>query len=372
MIKIIDKQRCYGCSACAQQCPKRSIVMQQDNEGFLYPQVDKTTCIDCGLCEKICPSLSPNSASNIIGVYAAKNENEEIRMQSSSGGIFSILAERVISEGGVVFGARFNKEWQVEHAYTEDIEGLAAFRGSKYVQSVVGETYKEAEQFLKDGRKVLYTGTPCQIVGLKHYLQKDYDNLLAVECVCHSVPSPLVWKKYLDQHRNGRKIKHINFRDKSTGWSMWNYSLVIDYENCDKEIIPGGQPYMKALVSNLTTRPSCSDCRARDGKSGADISIGDFWGVWKLVPEIDDNKGFTILLLYSNKGKQALNGVLLREISIFEVKKYNSGLCSPKPMHNKRSAFFKELSTSVKFEELVEKYSQISLLDRIRRKLNII
>lgn len=368
MITISDKKNCCGCSACAQRCPKQSITMQPDNEGFLYPQVDTNSCIDCGLCEKVCPSINQDKNGSIKGVYAAKNDNEDVRMQSSSGGIFSLLAERVVSEGGVVFGARFNKDWQVEHAYTEDVKGLAAFRGSKYVQSVVSETYKEAERFLKEGRKVLYSGTPCQIAGLKHYLRKEYDNLLAVECVCHSVPSPLVWKKFLEQHRNGRTVKHVNFRDKSTGWSNYKYSLVIDYENGDKEIIPGGQPYMKALVANLSTRPSCSDCKVRGGRSGADLSIGDFWGVWNINPILDDNKGTTILIAYTDKGLNELEGIQLHDIPISDARAYNRGLLAPDPFHPNRDKFFSKVNKSDDVSAIIERLLHMSLFERIKRK----
>lgn len=342
--------------------------MQPDNEGFLYPQVDTNSCIDCGLCENVCPSINQDKNVSMKGVYAAKNDNEDVRMQSSSGGIFSHLAEKVICEGGVVFGARFNNEWQVEHSYTEDIEGLSDFRGSKYVQSVLGNTYKETEKFLKEGRKVLYSGTPCQIAGLKRYLRKGYDNLLTVECVCHSVPSPLVWRKFLDLHRNGRTVKHVNFRDKSTGWNNYKYSLVIDYENGDKEIIPGGQPYMKALVANLSARPSCSNCKARDGKSGADLSLGDFWGVWNIIPQLDDNKGTTIIITYNNKGLKYLDDVHLIQISISDAKIYNRGLCAAEPPHHKRNSFFGKLLKNSNIDALIDSLLQLTLLDRIKRK----
>lgn len=367
MIQVIDKNNCCGCNACAQRCPKQCIAMQEDNEGFLYPSVDKINCIDCGLCEKVCPIINQQEAPALLGVYAAKNNNEEVRRQSSSGGVFTFLAEKVIDEGGVVFGARFNQDWEVVHSYTETKDGLAAFRGSKYVQSVVGDTYKDAERFLKEGRKVLYSGTPCQIAGLKHYLRKEYENLLAVECICHSVPSPLVWKKYLNKHSQGRAIKRVNFRDKSTGWSYWKYSLVIHYKNGDEEIIPGGRPYMKALAANLTVRPSCSSCKARDGKSGSDLSLGDFWGIWNISPEIDDNKGTTIVFVYNEKGLKALEDIQLNEVAITNAKIYNRGLRAPDPLHINRGSFFNKLCSCNDIDSIIESSLHITLLDRIKR-----
>lgn len=199
MIEIKDKSQCCGCNACVQRCPKQCIAMCEDEEGFLYPEVDEAICIDCGLCENVCPVINQADARIPLQVYAAKNTDEKIRMHSSSGGVFSILAEQTIKQGGVVFGARFDENWEVKHDYTETIDGVSVFRGSKYVQSKTGDTFKQAEQFLKQNRKVLFSGTPCQIVALKRYLKKEYENLLLVDFICHGVPSLGVWRKYLKQ-----------------------------------------------------------------------------------------------------------------------------------------------------------------------------
>ena len=201
MIHILDKHSCCGCAACVQACPKQCISFNEDEQGFRYPLVDESICIDCGLCEKVCPVIHQLDAKKPLKVYAAQNPNEEIRLKSSSGGIFTMLAESVIDEGGVVFGAQFDKNWEVEHAYTESKEGLAAFRGSKYLQSRTGETYKQTRDFLKAGRSVLYSGTSCQIAGLKKFLRKEYENLITVDVVCHGAPSPLVWRTYLDDFK---------------------------------------------------------------------------------------------------------------------------------------------------------------------------
>ena len=240
MIDIKEKNNCCGCSACVQICPKQCISMAADNEGFLYPQVNSAICIDCGLCEKVCLVINQSAPREPLVVYAAKNNNEDIRLKSSSGGIFTLLAEKVIEEGGVVFGAKFDADWNVIHDYTETIEGLAAFRGSKYVQSIIGDNFKTAKQFLNNGRKVLFSGTPCQIAGLKKYLRKEYDNLLTVDVVCHGVPSPMVWRDYLDYKRAKRAagkntvssslkelpvITGISFRDKTKGWKKYGFRI---------------------------------------------------------------------------------------------------------------------------------------------------
>jgi coenzyme F420-reducing hydrogenase beta subunit len=173
--------------------------MQLDSEGFLYPFVDDLKCIHCECCKNICPVINQKNGSSPIQVYAAKNRNEIIREASSSGGIFTLFAEKVINDGGVVFGARFNERWEVIHDYTESIEGLAAFRGSKYVQSIIGNSYRTARTFLLEGRNVLFTGTPCQISGLREYLKKDFGNLITIDLVCHGVPSPELWRRYLEE-----------------------------------------------------------------------------------------------------------------------------------------------------------------------------
>ena len=243
MIEIKDKSQCCGCNACVQRCPKQCIA-SEDEEGFLYPEVDEAICIDCGLCENVCPVINQADARIPLQVYAAKNTDEKIRMHSSSGGVFSILAEQTIKQGGVVFGARFDENWEVKHDYTETIDGVSVFRGSKYVQSKTGDTFKQAEQFLKQNRKVLFSGTPCQIVALKRYLKKEYENLLLVDFICHGVPSPGVWRKYLKQvialtcdkntvsshlklllsERNAL-VEGISFRDKRLGWQKYSFAL---------------------------------------------------------------------------------------------------------------------------------------------------
>ena len=205
MLQIKEKKDCCGCEACVQRCPQQCIAVREDSEGFLYPVVDEGRCTDCGLCERVCPGLQPGEPREPLKVYAAKNPDEKVRIQSSSGGIFSLLAEQVIRAGGVVFGARFDGRWEVVHDYTEAMEGLEAFRGSKYVQSRTGETYRLAETFLRAGRKVLFCGTPCQIAGLKLFLRKEYENLLTVDFICHGVPSPGIWRKYLQEIAARRK-----------------------------------------------------------------------------------------------------------------------------------------------------------------------
>ena len=218
----LPSTKCTGCTACYAVCPKNAITMVPSEEGFLYPVVDYNICILCKACEKTCPILKSkvDDCAILPKAYACINTNEKIRMESSSGGMFSLFAEAVIRSGGVVFGVRFNENWEVVHDFTETIEGLDAFRGSKYVQSKIGNNYTICKKFLMDGRKVLFTGTPCQISGLKAFLRKDYENLICIDVICHGVPSPSLWQKYIDfriEKSASRNIRRICFRRKDYG-----------------------------------------------------------------------------------------------------------------------------------------------------------
>lgn len=378
MITITDKSQCCGCSACAQRCPKQCISMQMDNEGFLYPQVDSSKCIDCHLCEKVCPVINQYDARTPLNVYAAKNYDDEVRHQSSSGGIFTLLAEQTIKDDGVVFGACWDKEWDVKHDYIDNISDLQKFRSSRYLQSVIGDNYLKAEQFLKTGRKVMFTGTPCQIAGLKHFLRKEYDNLLAVEVICHSVPSSGVWQQYLTTRLHTLKweksdIRNISFRDKKTGWKT--YSFVIENENGNiLTELSSKNAFMRGFLADLYTRPSCHACPAKQLRSGSDITLGDFWGIESLMPEIDDDKGVSAIIVNSDNGKQVLHNidVELHEVQYSELTKRNPALVKSFPITSKRTEFFKE--DGFTFEEKVKRlakkpFSMKTLVYRIVRKI---
>lgn len=375
MIDIKDKKLCCGCNACVQRCPKQCIAVQEDEEGFLYPIVDLSICIDCGLCEKVCPVINQGSERNPIEVFAALNKDDSIRMQSSSGGIFTALAEQIIREKGVVFGARFDEKWEVKHDYTETIEGLNAFRGSKYVQSRIGDTFRQAEFFLRAGRKVMFTGTPCQIAGLRLFLRKEYENLLAVDIICHGVPSPMVWRKYLGENiqQGGLEcIQSISFRNKNTGWK--NYSFQIEY---DKNHLKSSfseyasqNIFMKGFLADLYLRPACYDCPAKKLKSGSDITLGDFWGIQHIKPELDDDKGLTAIIINTKKGEVIIENLpLIRFTFKYEdVYRGNPALIKSSMLPNKRILFYTNLK-KIPFDILISKLTRISLIYRIKAKV---
>ena len=361
MLTIQNKDACSGCSACVMKCPKHCITMQADNEGFLYPEVNRVDCIDCGLCEKVCHELHPYQQRKPLNVYAAINNDEEIRLKSSSGGIFYLLAEKTISEGGVVFGARFDDEWQVILDYAETLEGMQPFMGSKYVQARTANAYKDAETFLKQGRIVLFSGSPCQIAGLHHYLQKEYENLKTVDFVCHGVPSPKVWQRYLDEVVTSGKqaINDVKFRNKSNGWKKFNIVLSYNHEEETYSLCSWHQQnhYMRAFLSDMILRPSCHECKAKQGSSHSDITIADFWGIHIEMPEMDDDKGTGLVLVNTGKGRNALDWskVTKKESSIEVASKNNGGLSSLTTPHPKRENFFAALDESSSVIDLINK-----------------
>lgn len=349
MIQIEDK-KCCGCSACASICPKQCIQMVDDYEGFLYPKVDESTCVNCGLCDKVCNELHPYDKREPMQVLAAINKNDEVRLKSSSAGIFYILAEKVIKEGGVVFGARFDEDWQVVIDYADDMKGVKAFMGSKYVQARVENAYKDAKRFLTERRKVLFSGTPCQVAGLHKYLRRSYDNLLTVDFICHGTPSPKVWGMYLDEViKKVKRISSIEFRNKEKGWK--NFSFNLRYNEDDKTVSMLSpfqrNHYMKAFLQDIILRPSCYDCKAKGCSSQSDVTIADFWGINTVFPDMDDDKGTGLVFVNTEKGKKALDfkQMNIKETTYERVKLLNPACCRSPKVHPKRKEFFERLET---------------------------
>lgn len=358
MIDIKDKNKCCGCTACYNVCPKNCISMSQDVDGFLYPVVDETLCIDCHLCEKVCPFQMITTPRLPIFTYAAKANSDEIRNQSSSGGVFTILAEAIIAKGGVVFGARFDSNWTVVHGYSETFEGLASFRGAKYAQSVIGDSFKEVRNFLKAGRYVLFSGTSCQIAGLIKFLNREYNNLITVEILCHGVPSPLVLTKYLNSISRGKHIRHINFRNKDNGWSNYSYQIKIEFDDGTQYLEPSSGRYIKSFTSNLSTRPSCSCCPSKGGRSNSDFLLGDCWGVWNFLPLYDDNKGVSLVLAYSNKANEFLKKIKIeyREIKYTDALKFNPVIEKSSTFNDNSNSFFKYLKRNVNINRVIDSF----------------
>lgn len=390
MINITDKHNCCGCSACVQRCPKQCISLHEDNEGFLYPHVNTNDCINCGLCEKVCPWLNRQNKLQPLEVLAVKNRNEDERMASSSGGVFIALAKKVIADGGVVFGAVFDENWEVKHTYAEKIEDVRPMMGSKYLQSRIENCYKNAEKFLKDGRLVLFTGSPCQITGLHNYLRKDYPNLISVDILCHGVPSPGVWRKYIKEIFNFARLEtevgnnkimspskrvtpiitDIKFRDKTFhGWKK--YSFVVSGKTIMLSELFYQNPFMRGFISNVYLRPSCYKCKCKNGISHSDITIGDFWGAPKAMPDFDDDKGIGLVLVNTNRGKVIFDSLDMdvRKTTIENARISNGGFNDNTAKHPNRKIFFSMYQDSNNFISNINKTLKMSLFKRVITKI---
>ncbi|MBR4991534.1 MAG: Coenzyme F420 hydrogenase/dehydrogenase, beta subunit C-terminal domain [Clostridia bacterium] len=321
MIRLCEANLCTGCTACSSACPHGCISMQADAEGFVRPVVDETRCIGCGLCTRACPVLSAPDKNPMPTAFAAKNREESIRFMSTSGGIFTLLAKKVLDQGGVVIGAGYDADFKVEHQLVDVPEMLPRLRGAKYAQSDLRGVFPQIKTLLSQGQKVLFSGTPCQVSGLRAFLGKDDPNLLLVDLVCHGVPSPAVWEKYLSwrSERNGDGLRPatVNLRSKNTGWSTYSVDICWPYGKTyaatNRE-----DPYIRAFVGDLCLRPSCYRCSCKGLTRCADFTLGDYWGVWDQVPSMSDNKGTSIVLVHSDKAR-ALWKELAADMTVTEV-----------------------------------------------------
>lgn len=376
MIEIKNKKNCTGCFACYNVCPQKCISMRKDNEGFFYPNVDKKACLKCNKCVKVCPIINPfEKKENHNIIYAAINNDNIIRGNSSSGGVFYAIAEKILKNNGIVYGAAFDKEWKVHHTSTSNIEGLKKLQGSKYSQSQVNNVFKEIKERLKQGYNILFCGTPCQVSGLNHFLNKKYDNLLTIELLCHGVPSPLVWEKSLKEflllnHIKFNDIKHISFRKKVPNIIEYKFSVKDIYDN-EYETFYYEFPFMKAFLSNLTLRPSCYNCISKRYKTGSDLIIGDLWNEYNFYP-YNDSKGTSVVVINTNKGDKLIHdsSLKLSLISRKYINKNNSGFKVHQYYNNKnRNLFFKNINTNTSIFSLMNKYSKLNIQDKIIKKI---
>jgi len=374
MIKITEKQNCIGCYACYNICPQKCISMLADDEGFWYPVVDTEKCTDCGLCEKVCPILNKKIVENHPVAYACINKDEKIRQQSSSGGVFTIIAEKVIANNGVVFGAGFDDNFNVIHSWADKLNGLSNLRGSKYVQSCIGDTYKQAKDFLKKRRQVLFSGTPCQIAGLRAYLGKDYDNLICLDIVCHGVPSPKVWQRYklYIEKIYQAKAQRITFRRKNCGWKLFSMSFSFDndieYSQKLTEDI-----FMHGFLKNLYLRPSCYDCKFKTLNRQSDITLADFWGIENILPEMDDDKGTSLVMINSKKGAKIFSSLIdkmnYKKVDIDQAILYNSAAVKSVDYNPKREKFFEDLLGTTDISKLIAQYTKASFSKKVYMKV---
>ena len=367
-MKLFDeRQNCCGCTACVQTCPRGAISLKTDREGFLYPDVDADKCVDCGLCRKVCAfqrdqrsknSSEKNFAADPLKILAVKHRNVAIRSESQSGGLFTLLSDPILERGGVVYGAGFRPDFSVAHQRAETREARDLLRGSKYVQSDLGNVFQSVRNDLRDGREVLFSGTPCQAAGLRSFLEvskTDMSRLLLCDLVCHGTPSPMVWRDYLAwcEKRAGQKIKSVCFRDSQRfGWHSHVETLVFEGGNIHSDRI-----YTTLFYQHVMHRPSCHACPYETPRRSSDVTMGDFWGIERSHPDFADNIGVSLALVHSEKGLQAMASAAER----MEIVESNFDecsqptLCEPVKAALRRKYFWNDFK-KVEFNFMFQKY----------------
>ena len=309
------RENCSGCTACMNICPNSAITMKPDEKGFLYPEIDSGRCTECGMCRRVCSfqNYSPTEQKPLPHAFAVKHQADDVRMKSSSGGMFTAVSDWILNQGGVVYGAAFDDAFQVHHTRAATKEERNAFRGSKYVQSSAGRVFRDVKADLKAGLPVLFTGTPCQTAGLKNFLAQSRINtekLCLCDLVCHGAPSPGVFQSYLNELRQkyGSEINALTFRYKPAGWR--SQQIAVWFRNGKEYQAPCAEDiYYMLFLQNIILRPSCSRCPFANLHRPSDITIGDFWGLENSMPEFEDSKGVSIVLTNSNKGSIIFDAV---------------------------------------------------------------
>lgn len=333
-LKTLDKKDCCGCTACKSICPKKCISMKSDDEGFFYPEVDRSHCIECGLCERVCPMEHPQYTNmENPAVYAAYIKDDNMRIESSSGGLFYAIADWVLEKQGIVYGAAFNSNFKLIHVGIERRDMLGQLKGSKYLQSDLLDTFKEIRKHLIKNRWVYFVGVGCQVAGLKSFLRKNYDTLLTTDLVCHGVPSQLMFDWHLNylQHKIGGKINSYSFRD-CEKWVACESYTYISHDKKKSKSLPSYtlSPYLYSFINSLDLRYSCYSCKfARVPRQG-DITLADFWGARNLFPDLKCQKGVSLVLINNAKGHMLWNNIKCtlewRLSNIHDASKENTNL----------------------------------------------
>lgn len=377
-----NKTNCCGCTACMNICPKKAITMQEDNEGFLYPVIDEKKCIQCGLCEKVCAFQNGSSISerlDQICVYAAKNKSDDLRLKSSSGGMFLTISDYILENKGVIYGVAFDKNLKAQHIRAEKEVDRNRCLGSKYSQSELNDIFKLVKQDLEKGKLVLFTGTPCQVAGLNSFLSNtNRDNLILVDIVCHGTPSPKLFQEYIHYMEKKRKskVKEFYHRAKDFGWRVHNEKVVYENNKSDNKSNLS-QAWKYIFFSHFALRSACYNCPYTNTKRISDITIADFWGIEKFAPEFADKKGVSLVITNTKKGSEIFENIKENikyiERNIEEAKEKNPNLVKPTECPDNREKFWEEYEQNG-IEYILKKYGRYNFKcitrDYIKRMLN--
>lgn len=374
METIVEKKLCTGCTSCKNICPKNAISMVSDNNGFKYPEINDK-CIDCKLCQKKCSVLCDIKKNDTLNCYLAYSNNQKLKKNSSSGGIFSELANVILDNKGLVIGAGFINN-KLQHIVIDNKDDLKKIQGSKYIQSDLKDTFNFIKSNL-DVRQILFVGVPCQVAGLKAYLGKEYKNLITVDLFCHGVPSQKMFDKYIDELEKNNKdeVINYNFRDKITGWE--EYSHTVTFKNKKISEININNDYMKLYLKDIALRESCYNCKFKIGNKHSDITLGDFWGVKNYYPDIDREHGISAVIINSESGKELFDSIsdniYHRDCKLSEILNGNPSLVQSSKLTKNRDNALEDLD-NISFDKCVEKYCKKEfIIKRVLRKIkNII
>ncbi len=375
MKNVIEHNLCTGCTACFNICPNNAISMLTDEQGFSFPQIDEKKCVKCGLCVNICPvkNTSKNETKNMC--YAAYNNDIEIRKNSSSGGVFYSLAKEILDQSGIVIGATFDNQLHLVHKVIYDYKEISLLMGSKYIQSDLNDIFKYIQSVIED-KMVLFVGTPCQVAGLRAFLKKDYEKLICIDLICHGVPSPKLFSKYINEiaKRNNAKVINYNFRDKCSGWE--NYSNTVSFENDKFTQLHKNNAFMKLFLSDSALRESCYNCKFKLENKYSDITLGDFWGVSKIHYDMYNSQGVSAVILNTEKGVEIFEKIKkefkFKQCCLDDIVSCNPALKTSMIRPKKRDEFFFDME-NFSIDELVKKYEKkVNFLKKVLNKIKSI
>lgn len=364
-----EKSDCCGCALCEHVCPKNAIKMT-DADGFSYPVINQELCIDCGLCAKKCPFSKPKQTeSNCIESYAVKNKDTDVINNSSSGGIFTAVSDYILSKHGYIIGADFDSNMNVIHTVAATVKERNRMRGSKYIQSNTSGIFDTLKNLLQKEKPILFTGTPCQCAAVKAAFP-DNKNLFIIDIICHGVPSPDIWKKYVAflENKYGKKLSLYSFRDKDTaGWRTYSARLTFE----DGSVIHHNNitgSFIELFRYDVCMRQSCTKCPYASMHRQGDITIGDFWGIENIMPEISDNKGISAVMVNSEKGRDLFTKSS-DSISFFpckqtDIAKKQPNMSAPSQFSNKYEEFNQNMKT-MSFDEILKKYTRVGIKRRL-------
>lgn len=361
-IAILSKAQCTGCKLCGDCCPKSSISFEEDVEGFLYPVVNEVTCIDCGICSKICPVLNVVKNEKTITSYAVYASMADVRKKGSSGGVFGLLADSVLKEGGRIWGAAFTEGLQLVHTKADNTEELIPLLKSKYIQSNLAGVYKQIKSDLRNGVRTMFCGTPCQVNALKNYVGNHGGNLILVDFVCHGVPSQNLFDKTIQwyEKKYNTKVEWFQFRYKTEGGVKHPHSFALWRKN--EKVYVGLHyqfPYYFGFQKYITLRPSCYHCKWACPERSGDITLGDYWGIEKYVPHLNAKEGISMILCNTATGKIIMDSLMeeqvicVHELTLENAIAENGCLSIPSVEKQERKEFFKNLSEK-SFDEVIK------------------